>query len=194
MSRLSTLSSKPTSGGLYIHDSEHPYVCTDIMLMLSYQRVEAEYLYSGRRRDRRADRHEHDKSRWGGGSCISSTIFNLPDIPERSRISVHDAIHNRYKAEIVRRTLSHCAPEPSSSSNALPLACPMSPIPASGGISVAAIGLQNRPIRAPYLGHWAPGATFPAIQWFHITWNYHVALACGTILQFNVVLGVLTIV
>ena len=32
-------------------------------------------------------------------------ILNLPEIPERSRISVHEAIHTHYKAEIVGGTL-----------------------------------------------------------------------------------------
>ena len=35
------LSSRPTSGGLYIHDSEHPHLCTDV---LNKQRVEAGYI------------------------------------------------------------------------------------------------------------------------------------------------------
>ena len=59
---------RPTSGGLYVHDSEHPYICTDI-------NVDAE-LAKGGGWIYPADHHEHDKSRVGG-SCIPSTLCTL---------------------------------------------------------------------------------------------------------------------
>ena len=59
---LGCLSSKPTSGGLYIHDSEHPHVCTNVIVDAVL--VSGGDWISGRRRDMQVDRHEHDKSRY----------------------------------------------------------------------------------------------------------------------------------
>ena len=64
------LVTRPTSGGLYIHDSEHPYICIDSSVEDELARDGG--WISGRRRDRRAD--YHDKSQVDG-RCILSTVI-----------------------------------------------------------------------------------------------------------------------
>ncbi|CAJ0832654.1 18007_t:CDS:2 [Entrophospora sp. SA101] len=49
-----------------------------------------------------------------------------------------------------------------------------------GIISVAVISPRtDHPSRAPYIGHWAVGAIFDAVQWHKMRWNEHIILGCG---------------
>ena len=69
---------------------------------------------------------------------------------------------------------------------------PQNPAPAVASVAVVqAAALQDRPVRGPYLGYWAPGTGFGAVDWYNILWNHHLTLACGADLDFNIVLNIL---
>nr|CAG8461484.1 13719_t:CDS:2 [Entrophospora candida] len=72
----------------------------------------------------------------------------------------------------------------------------MSPFQANpnpGIISVAVtLPRADRPSRAPYIGHWAVGVTFDAVQWYKMRWNEHIILGCGGSIYFNDVLTILS--
>ncbi|RIB19640.1 hypothetical protein C2G38_1252484 [Gigaspora rosea] len=53
---------------------------------------------------------------------------------------------------------------------------------------VATAPSADRPSSAPYLGHWAVGAGFNAVQWHKMQWNGHIILGCGACIYFNDVL------
>ena len=66
---------------------------------------------------------------------------------------------------------------------------PVQANPNPGATSVATtIVTASRPSGAPYIGHWAVGANFNAVQWCPIEWNKHIILGCGASIHFNDIL------
>ena len=66
---------RSTSGGLYINDSGHPHICTDISGDAELARDG--HWISGRGRDRRAHGASYGRSRVGGRCILPITVFRL---------------------------------------------------------------------------------------------------------------------
>jgi hypothetical protein len=50
-------------------------------------------------------------------------------------------------------------------------------------------GVDNRPARGPYLGHWPFGSDYEDVQWYPLDWNEGISLTFAPInFSFNCIL------
>jgi hypothetical protein len=73
-------------------------------------------------------------------------------------------------------------------------AFPVNPNPAAPLIDAISIGqgLDQRPTRGPYLGHWGHGASYDDVEWFRLAWNEGISLDCAPVVfTFNTILDTL---